>query len=176
MVDPPPLRWLKALVRSAWTVEYALRRGFGRVASRFGGPAGYRLGGACGGCARCCERPSIRSGTWTWRLRTLRAVFLGWQRRVNGFELVEADPETHTFVFRCTHFDSATRRCDSYTSRPFLCRDYPRALLEQPWPDLFPECGFRPIARNAAALKAALAATELSEEARAELERRLFLR
>jgi hypothetical protein len=171
MRDPAPLRWLKRVVRLTWTVEYGVRRGLARLR----GPPGYRLAGACGGCARCCERPAITGGPLTWHLPGLRRLFLAWQRRVNGFELVEADEDTQAFLFRCTHFDWTTRRCDSYASRPFMCRDYPRAQLEQAWPALFPGCGFRPVARNAERLRAALAATALSAEERAALERKLFL-
>ena len=86
----------------------------------------------------------------------MRELFLGWQRVVNGFELIEVDEEEALFVFRCTHFDWRTRKCGSYASRPFMCRDYPRALLDQPWPVLFDACGFRPIARNADQMRAAL--------------------
>jgi Fe-S-cluster containining protein len=60
---------------------------------------------------------------------SLRRVFLWWQRVVNGFELKATHARERTFVFTCTHFDEATRLCDSYGSRPGLCRDYPRATL-----------------------------------------------
>jgi Fe-S-cluster containining protein len=170
MRDGAALGVLKALVRLAWAVEYALRRA---SPSKRGG---YRLAGACGGCAKCCERPSVRAGGFTWRVPLARRLYLAWQRRINQFELVEADDETRTFVFRCGHFNWITRRCDSYASRPFLCRDYPRALLDQPWPELFPGCGYRPVARNAEAMRAALAATDLPERKREELERKMFLR
>jgi Fe-S-cluster containining protein len=170
--DGPLLSTLKTLVRWAWTVEYGLRRA---VRRRFG-PKGYALAGRCGGCARCCEQPTIRAGLVTWYFPLLRAAFLAWQRRVNGFELVEADPDARLFLFRCTHFDWVTRRCDSYASRPFMCRDYPRGLLEQPWPELFPGCGYRPLARDADGLREALARTDLPPEKRAELERKLYLR
>lgn len=167
MIDGPLRRALKALVRGLWSVELGVRR---RLT-----PSRYRLGGACGGCARCCDRPTIRVGRVTWHLRSVRAVVVAWQRIVNGWVLVEADRKTRTLQFRCTHLDPATRRCDSYASRPFVCRDYPRALLDQPWPELFPECGFRPVVRDPAGLRAALDATDLSEEERARLARRLFL-
>lgn len=168
MTDGPGLRSLKAVVRWAWTVEYAIRR-----TAR---PAAYTLGGTCGSCAKCCEQPTIRAGILTFRLRALRALFLGWQRWVNGFELVEADEDAGHFGFRCAHFDWGTRRCDSYGSRPFMCRDYPRALLDQPWPELFNECGFRPIAVNAARMRAELEARGIPEDKRAELEKKMFLR
>ncbi len=146
-----------------------------RAALRLRGEPRYRLAGACGGCARCCEAPSIRVGRITWYLRSARALFLAWQKHVNGFELVERLRPERVFVFRCTHFDPTTRRCDSYASRPLLCRDYPRVLLHQPWPDLFDECGYRPEAKDGAALREALARSGLDPARVAEIRRRLFL-
>ena len=116
----------------------------------------YRLGGACRRCAACCEAPAIRVHALVWLAPLLRRSFLWWQQKVNGFVLVDARRPERTFVFRCTHFDRATRSCDSYASRPGMCRDYPRALLYQASPELLPGCGYRPLARNAAALKRAL--------------------
>ncbi len=169
--DPLPLRLLKTLVRLGWTVEYGLRRTAKKLARR----PGYRLAGACEGCAKCCEKPTIQVGAMLWHLPRLRRLFLSWQQHVNGFTLIEAEEESQTFAFRCKHFDWKTRRCSSYSSRPFMCRDYPRALMEQPWPQLFEGCGFRPLAGNAEELRRALEQTDLSPEKRAELERKLFL-
>jgi uncharacterized protein len=106
----------------------------------------------------------------------LRRAFLAWQRRVNGFELVSRDAARRTFVFDCTHFDRKTRSCDSYASRPGMCRDYPRLLLWQPNPELLPGCGYRPVAPNAAALRESLARVSLTPEQRAKLEEGLHLR
>ena len=129
----------------------------------------------CRACARCCERPAIAGGVLTWHLPLVRRVFLAWQRLLNGFELVEVDEDTHAFLFRCAHFDWRTRRCDSYDSRPFMCRDYPRGLLDQPWPELFEGCGHKVIARNAPTLGAALDALDLPPDKKAELKRRLLV-
>jgi Fe-S-cluster containining protein len=87
-----------------------------------------------------------------WYVPVLRRVYLWWQEQVNGFVLVDRDRGQRAFVFRCTHFDPASRRCDSYDSRPGVCRDYPRALLWTTDPEFFSGCGFRPVAPNAAAL------------------------
>ena len=168
MRDSLPLRVLKATVRALWTLEYGVRRTFNRKR--------YRLGGACGGCAKCCEKPTIRAGFFTWSIPGMRELFLIWQRVVNGFELIEVDEEEALFVFRCTHFDWRTRKCGSYASRPFMCRDYPRALLDQPWPVLFDACGFRPIARNAEQMRAALRDQQIPEAEREKLEKKLYLR
>ena len=81
----------------------------------------------------------------TWYFPTARRLFLWWQRRVNQFELTETKVADRVFVFRCDHFDRESRRCDSYQSRPGMCRDYPRVLLDQADPQFFRECGYFPL-------------------------------
>ena len=134
----------------------------------------FRLAGDCRRCARCCEAPAIQVGWPTFYLPTLRRLFLAWQERVNGFVLVGRDRMERTFIFRCTHFDVATRSCDSYDSRPGICRDYPRALLAQPDPQLLPGCGYRPVAADVG-LRRHLATIPLSPEVRAKLFKDLHL-
>jgi Fe-S-cluster containining protein len=94
---------------------------------------------------------------------------------VNGFELASTDGRTRVFVFRCLHFDRATRACDSYDSRPGMCRDYPRDLMWQPSPDLLPACGHRAIPPNAAGLRAALDEVDLTPAQREALRKGLRL-
>lgn len=171
MRDDPLRRVVKRLALANFALGLGLRRGIRRLR----GEPPYLLGGDCRRCARCCEAPAIQVGFFTWHLPTLRRAFLSWQRVVNGFEVVGRDTAHRVFVFRCTHFDSAARSCDSYESRPGICRDYPRGLLGQPNPELFPECGYRPVARNAARLLATLEAQPLSAEQRSVLKKRLFL-
>jgi len=95
----------------------------------------HQLGGECGRCARCCEAPGIQVGRAVWYLPLLRRLFLAWQEHVNGFVLTGRERNGRAFIFRCTHFDWATRSCDSYDSRPGMCRDHPRVLLAQPDPE-----------------------------------------
>lgn len=114
-----------------------------RKLRRLRGERPMELGGACQTCAACCEAPSIQVGRIVWFLPTARCLFLGWQRHVNGFELIERLPGRRVFVFRCTHFDPTTRRCDSYATRPIMCRDYPRNLLWQVSPEFLPGCGYK---------------------------------
>lgn len=116
----------------------------------------------------------MQVGPLVWRVRAVRRLFLWWQERINGFVLTETRP-TRTFVFRCTHFDWDTRRCDSYGSRPGMCRDYPRALLDQPSPAFLPGCGYRPIAPNAGGLLRELEGRDLDAGTLVELKRRLHL-
>jgi uncharacterized protein len=164
-------RALKAGALAWFTTNCTLDRAMRRLrGERF-----YRLEGACCGSGHCCESPAIRATWWLWYLPTLRRLFLWWQRAVNGFELTEADPRSRVFVFRCGHFDPVLRRCDSYASRPGMCRDYPRVQLGQPTPELFPGCGYRLIAPNAEALRRALEERGLTEEQLARLRRDLHL-
>ena len=135
----------------------------------------FLLGGNCRRCARCCEAPAIQAHPVVWHLPPLRKAFLWWQERVNGFVKTGAEAESRTFVFRCTHFDEATRSCDSYDSRPGMCRDYPRALLRQPSPEFLPGCGYRAVTPNAAGLLAALEGQPLTPSQRERLKKGLHL-
>jgi len=171
MKDGAIRQTVKAVARGAFFLNVWADRGWRRLR----GERSFLLGGACQRCAACCEAPAIRVHAFIWLAPRLRRFFLWWQERVNGFVLVEARRRERTFVFRCTHFDQATRRCDSYSSRPGMCRDYPRALLQQGNPELLPGCGYRPLARNARALRQALLDRPLTDEQRARLRRELFL-
>jgi hypothetical protein len=171
MRDGPVRRALKLIALAKFTVDVRATRAWRRLR----GERPYHLGGDCRRCARCCESPAIQVGRLAWYVPALRRAFLGWQRHVNGFELRGRDVPARTFVFRCTHFDAATRLCDSYESRPGMCRDYPRALLWQPRPEMLAGCGYRPVAPNAAGLRRALEVTGLTPEQRGRLERELFL-
>jgi hypothetical protein len=133
------------------------------------------LGGECRRCARCCEAPAIQATAAVWHVGLFRRAFLFWQERVNGFVPTGAERDSRTFVFRCTHFDPRTRECDSYDSRPGMCRDYPRLLLWQADPELLPGCGYRAVAPNAAGLIAALRDRPLTAEQREKLRRGLRL-
>jgi Fe-S-cluster containining protein len=166
---------LRRTVKAAARAVFFLNLWADRARRRALGERSYRLGGACQRCAACCEAPAIRVHALVWLAPLMRRAFLWWHERVNGFVLVDARRAARTFVFRCTHFDPATRSCDSYASRPGICRDYPRALLYQGSPELLPGCGYRPLARNAAALKRALDARPLSAEQRERLARELHL-
>jgi Fe-S-cluster containining protein len=135
----------------------------------------WRLGGACRRSGACCEAPAIAVGRLAWSMPSARRLLLAWQRRVNGFELVSADERARVLVFRCSHFDRTTRSCDSYGSRPGICRDYPRGLMWQPSPELLPACGHRAIPPNAAGLRAALDEADLAPEQKEKLRKALRL-
>lgn len=146
-----------------------------RALRRLRGERAWRLSGDCRRCAACCEAPAIQVGPLVWFVPTLRRLFLFWQERVNGFKPAGELVSHRVFVFECTHFDRATRSCDSYASRPGMCRDYPRLLLWRASPSFLPGCGYRAVAPNAARLRRALDAAPLSEATRIQLDRDLHL-
>lgn len=139
-------------------------------------PPRFAIAGSCQGCAKCCEDPTIQVGPLVWYMPRLRWLYLFWQRHINGFELKRTVRRGRLFVFECSHFDTETRRCDSYDSRPGMCRDYPRALFDQPWPDLFDGCGYRPVDTQGGPLDEALQAADIPIDARRLLKKKLYLK
>ncbi len=171
MRDGPVRRSIKALALGVFNARLALHR----IQKRARGDIPFELGGACVLCAKCCEQPGIQVGLLTWYFPLFQRAFLLWHGHVNGFEMVEKSRVDRAFLFRCTHFDPQTRRCDSYDSRPGMCRDYPRTLLEQANPELFEGCGFKPVARDRARMLSALQDQRLSEEQYSKLKKELYL-
>ncbi len=167
MKDGPRRRLLRAVARWGFYVDV----GASRVLGRLRGEPGYRLGGHCRRSAGCCEQPRIAVSRRGWHQPRLRPLIVRWEEPVNGFALVDQQRERRVLLFRCTHFDRQSR----YASRPGVCRDYPRAPLAQPAPELLPGCGYRPVARNAGRLLQALEKQGLAEGQMERLKRGLHL-
>jgi hypothetical protein len=165
------LRAVKRVALWSFRVNLATHRALRRAR----GERPFVLAGACRRSGACCEAPAIAVGRVTWSMPSARRLFLAWQRRVNGFELVAEDARARVFVFRCSHLDRAGRACDSYGSRPGMCRDYPRLLLWQPDPQMLPPCGYRAVAPNADGLRSSLERLDLTPEQREKLRRGLRL-
>jgi len=167
--DTVALSLVKRLVRLFWLVDGVLRRVLiPRRRWRY-----WRLEGTCNACGSCCVEPSIHVGPITWHLPLARQLLVAWHARINGFMYDGQDEKHHELIFRCTHYQPTSQRCDSYASRPSMCRDYPRTLLAQAWPELFPSCGYRVRLRKAEQLRRGIEATSLSPEAKAQLRRKL---
>lgn len=172
MIDGPIRRTVKWAARVVYLRALDLQRRF-RI---WRGERPFELGGACGGCAKCCEEPAIQVSTLLFKMPFARHGFVAWQRFVNGFEPTRSDETSGVLFFRCTHFDPQTRRCDSYGSRPGMCRDYPRMQLYHPNPELFEGCGYRAIAPNASGLLKVLQDQPMTDEQREKLKDGLRLR
>ena len=135
----------------------------------------YILTGNCEGCGKCCENPAIKVGFLVTYLKSFRAIYVLWQKKINGFVYQRQNVEDQVLYFTCNHWDAQTKRCDSYDSRPGMCRDYPRNLLYSSVPDFFEECGFKPLDKNAAKFKLALDKVPLDEDKKKKIKDKLFL-
>ena len=167
MRDGPVRRTVKACVRAIWWAEHAWRR---RLR-----PPRFALTGTCEGCGACCERPTIAVGRLLWFAPLLRRIFIGWQRHINGFVFLERVRQGRALVFRCTHYDPRSQRCDSHDSRPWMCRDYPRVVLDHAWPELFSDCSHGLVDTRGAGLAEAIDALELAPGEAVRLKARLRL-
>jgi len=169
MRDGPIRRWVKGCAR----VAQALDLGLTRLWARRRGEPFFALEGTCRACGACCVEPVVELPALLARLRSWRWALAAWHRCVNGFSLLRVERHGRLLVFTCGHLDPRSRRCDSYASRPLMCRDYPRALLHQVQPEPLPGCGHRFTWRRAADLERALAEQRLPPERLAELRRKL---
>ncbi len=138
-------------------------------------PPRYRLAGECQACGACCETPTVQTNYFFFRFRSTRWAILAWHRWVNGFAFLHDLPRENSFVFRCSHLDPASGRCDSYASRPGMCRDYPRFQLDTAAPEFFPACGHRAVDLHAASFNASLEQLDLPPAQLEALRRRLHL-
>jgi uncharacterized protein len=168
-------RLLRRVIKRIALLRYLIDLNVMRAALRARGQPNFELRGACEGCGKCCENPSMQVNPLIFRLKSLRWLFLTWHWVINGFEYVSEIRQGYVLVFRCHHFDLETRRCDSYDSRPGMCRDYPRALLYQVRPEFFDGCGFYAAQENAEQFRAALDELELPAEKIEELKKKLYL-
>ena len=144
---------------------------------QFGGSSehSYELRGECRRSGQCCEAPATRASWIVWYAPFLRWLYLRWQRHVNGFVLVERQRADRLFIFRCTHFERDTRSCDSYSSRPGMCRDYPRVLIGQSAPEFFHGCGYRALSSKRQELLHVLEAQSLDDRQMLRLKKGLYL-
>jgi len=171
MRDGPVRRTVKLLARICFRLDSCATRA---VLWTRGGSF-FNLQGACNHCGRCCETPAFQVHSLLFHVPVLRRLLLLWHERVNGFRYMDQDRADHTLIFRCTHWDNRSRRCDSYASRPGMCRDYPKALLSSVRPEFFDTCSYWPILKRADSLNERLADLDLPPETLRELQRRLFL-
>jgi uncharacterized protein len=172
MRDGPWRRGVKALARWRYAADLAVTR---RLRAARGETEPYELHGACTACGACCESPAIQVWPPLLRLRSARLVLRLWHRWVNGFEQIGMDRKHGVLIFHCTHYDPQSKRCDSYESRPGMCRDYPVNLLDEPRPQFLPPCTLYALHRDHDQRRAELDELELSPEKRRKVEREFYV-
>jgi len=166
---------LKITVKLFARLCYQADLKFTRWIKTFSGEPYFRLTGACNQCGQCCRTPAITVHPVVLYLPLIKRAVIAWHRIINGFELIDAERQTGLLVFRCTHWDDTSGQCDSYASRPGICRDYPTNLVYTPDPELFDTCGFRVVLKNAEKMSRALDEAGLSAETLAYLKTNLHV-
>jgi len=161
-------RFIKKIALLSHSIDLAITR-------RSLGPPPYILKGECNGCGACCVNPTIHLYPPFFYVRSIRWMYITWHRVINGFKLVEENRKDKTLVFECTHYDPTTKLCDSYDSRPGMCRDYPKNMVYLPNPEFFEECSYTAEYRYAQGMREALEKTGLSEEKLKELKKKLHI-
>lgn len=165
---------IKKSIKTIALIRYRFDLGITRFILKIKGEPTYNMQGKCSECGACCETPMIRTFALFFYLKSLHWLYLKWHRKINGFELICEDRKKRTFIFKCTHFNPETKQCDSYSSRPGMCRDYPRNILYNIPPDFLPTCTFSPIAKNADQISESLEKLELPPGKLKKIKKKFF--
>ncbi len=172
MQDGPLRITVKFAARLRYNADLYITR---RIRTFYGEPY-FQLAGNCNRCGNCCRSPVIPVRSFMFYLPLYQRLIVTWHKVINGFELLSAEKKSGLLVFRCTHWDTKTRLCDAYGSRPAMCRDYPVNLLYSPDPELFEACGYRAVLKNSARMLAALEKANLPADQLEKLKTRLHVR
>lgn len=171
MKDSRGIAALKWIILRLNQIEAAMQRWW---LKRRGEP-GYSLSGDCNGCGQCCEQFFVVVPKPFYYLPMARDAFLFWHYRVNQFSFKKDDKLARGFWFTCEHYDSESKQCDSYSTRPFRCRDYPIDVLYHPLPELHSECSYSIRSNQSVSWLHALDQANLTEAQREELKKNLHL-
>ena len=171
MKDGPLKSAIKLAARSRYMADLKVTRWI----KSFSGEPYFRLTGTCNRCGQCCQTPVIPVYPLLFYLPIFKQMVVAWHRVVNGFVLIKEERQEGLLVFECTHWDNASKQCDSYASRPGMCRDYPGNLVYAADPDLFDTCGYRVVLKNADRMARALEEADLSPETLQKLKANLHV-
>lgn len=163
------------LIKNSFRTYYLFSLWLNRKRLKRKGLPKYTLIGNCESCGKCCENPAIKIGFLLNNIKFFKYLYNLWQKKINGFIFQKHNQETKVFYFICNHWDSNSKKCDSYDSRPGMCRDYPRNLLYSSIPDFFKECGYKPLDKNAKKFNLALDKISIDEEKKKKIKEKLFL-
>jgi uncharacterized protein len=164
------------MIKCIASFRYAIDLAITRMILKWQHEPRYNLKGSCNGCGQCCETPMVQVFPLLYRLRDIRGLLLAWNRLVNGFKFLKYDRKNRVLVFECTHLNIATRRCDCYSSRPGMCRDYPRNLTYSVNPSFLPGCGHYAVAKNADSFRKTLETLPLPKDKLETLMTKLHLK
>lgn len=169
MKDSRIIRAIKRVSYWRWRADTAFTR---MILKRRGEPM-WKLNGTCNGCGACCTTPMIQIYPPLFYFKSIRWMIITWHRIVNGFEYIDQNRREKYFIFKCTHYDPETKLCDSYDSRPGMCRDYPTNLLYFSNPEFLDDCSYTAEYKYAEEMRDALDGLDLPEETLNELKEKL---
>jgi Fe-S-cluster containining protein len=167
---------IRRIIKRVALMKYMTDLTVTRAVNRLKGFPLYQLKGSCNACGGCCETPVIQVFPLFFLLRSTRWMILSWHRLVNGFEYIGEDRAYYSFVFSCTHLDPETKKCDSYSSRPGMCRDYPLNMTCDTNPEFLSGCGYYALYKNAEKFRKALDKADLPPEKKEDLIARLHIK
>lgn len=171
MRDNSVRRFIKFIARIRYSIDLKITR---RIL-KFRGIPQFVLAGHCIACGQCCQTPSIHTPFLSHYFKSFRWLTLLWHHQINGFIFLSENRPHRILTFNCSHFNPSTQHCDSYESRPGLCRDYPHNLLFSVHPEFFPNCGFRPVDQHAQHFKELLDAHKIPQDIQDVLRSKLHL-
>lgn len=167
---------LKKGIKSIALVRYMIDLHLTRFILKLKGEPDYILKGECCSCGSCCETPIIKTYAIIFYFKSLKWLYLTWHEKVNGFKLIRENRKERTFIFHCTHLDPESKKCDAYSSRPGMCRDYPKNIIYNTPPDFLPKCSYYPVARNADKIIESLDKLDLPPDELSELKKKFFVK
>ena len=172
MRDGPIRTTIKALVRWRYLTDLKITR---KILQLKGEGALYKLQGKCNGCGACCKSPMIQIHPWLFYFKSIRKATILWHEQINGFNYIGDNRKEKYLIFKCTHYQEETGQCDSYHSRPGLCRDYPNNLIYEPRPALLPECSYQIVDPNQQAIRESFKDLDLTEEQLSKLKKEFYI-
>jgi Fe-S-cluster containining protein len=163
------------------TIKFVVRMRYGidvaptRKIKTARGEQFYNLAGSCKCCGMCCETPVIQVYRLLFYFESVRWALKTWHWLINGFEFVNEDRRGKCLISRCTHLDPVTHQCDSYDSRPGMCRDYPQNQLDFSNPQFIDGCVFQAVLKKSEKMTAPLESLDLPPETLQTLKQQLHL-
>lgn len=102
----------------------------------------YYRTGKCNCCGKCCQNIYVNHGAHGFikserefnRLKFLHSFY-------RGLDIIGKDDLG--LLFKCKHFNLATKRCNIHFFRPLICRKYPMEEIFKMGGILSPDCGYK---------------------------------
>jgi len=107
-------------------------------------PTQWARKGSCVECGACCVFPSVTVPGYYFHISPLIKFIIYWHEYWYGFMFSRIIQEQKMIEFTCTHY-TGEKKCDDYTHRPQMCRNYPEMRTWFSKPVFFESCGFRSI-------------------------------